>query len=182
MEEVWKDIEGFEGYYQVSNLGRVRSLDRIIIFDNGKSKEEKTLLKGKILCITKQTQGYSQVGLCKQGTQKSYRLNRLVANAFIPKIEGKIYVNHIDGDKDNNRVDNLEWVTNSENINHAYRTGLLKHWTRAVLKIDDYGNIIKEYGSLKEAAEDNNTVKSNICLACKVKQKKAIGYYWRYKE
>lgn len=184
MKEIWKDIEGFEGYYQVSNLGRVRSLDREIIFNNGKSDTAKTKAKGRVLTITKQTQGYSQIGLCKNGTQKSYRLNRLVAKAFIPNPDNKLYVNHIDGNKDNNRADNLEWVTNSENIMHAYKNGLLKHWQKPVLQIDDNGNVVAEYESIKQAADTLGCSKGNICSSCKgVKgRNKAYGYYWRYKE
>lgn len=183
MKEIWKDIEGFEGYYQVSNLGRVRSVDRVVTQFNGWANAKRPT-KGRIRTITKQTQGYSQVGLCKNGVQKSYRLNRLVAKAFVPNPDNKLYVNHIDGNKDNNRADNLEWVTNSENIMHAYKNGLLKHWQKPVLQIDDNGNVVAEYESIKQAADTLGCSKGNICSSCKgVKgRKKAYGYYWRYKE
>lgn len=183
MKEVWKDIEGFEGYYQVSNLGRVKSLERIRIANNGKSETAQFPVKEKILAISKQTQGYSQASLCKDGTQKSYRLNRLVANAFIPNPDNKPEVNHIDGNKDNNCVDNLEWVTSVENIRHSWVNGLRKPRKKPVQQLDDNGNVVAEYESIKQAAETLNCSKGNICSSCKgVKgREKASGYYWRYK-
>ena len=182
MKEIWKDIEGFEGYYQVSNMGRVKSLERIRIANNGKSETAQFPVKEKILSVSKQTQGYSQVSLCKNGTQKSYRLNRLVANTFIHNPENKPEVNHIDGNKDNNRVDNLEWVTSAENQKHKVENGLVKPYRRPILQIDDNGNVVAEYGSIKEAAETLNYSKGNICSACNGKRNgRANGYYWRYK-
>lgn len=183
MKEIWKDIEGFEGYYQVSNLGRVKSLDREIVFNNGKSEKAKTMIRGRILSITKQTQGYSQVGLCKNGTQKSYRLNRLVAKAFIPNPFGKPEVNHIDGNKDNNRADNLEWVTSQENSIHALKNGLITPYKRPVLKIGLDGTLLDEYESLKEAAEKNGISRGNLCMVCKGAYGRNTigGYIWKYK-
>ena len=115
MKEIWKDVQGYEGQYQVSNLGRVKSLKRKL--DNGRSVNEKILnSSGK-----KKTQyGYLMVALAG----KTFRVNRLVATAFIPNPDNKPVVNHIDGDKENNRADNLEWATISENMLHAYRCGL----------------------------------------------------------
>lgn len=186
MQEIWKDIIGFEGWYQVSNLGRVRSLDRDIIFDNGKSKTAKMRLNGKVLSITRQTQGYSQVGLSKHNLRKSYRLNRLVANAFIPNPENKPEVNHIDGDKKNNRVDNLEWVTGKENIQHAIKTGLVDRRNRrkAVLQIDMEGKIVAEFDSIKSAAKNTGIQNGTICAVCKGYKHAhtAGGFYWMYKD
>lgn len=184
MKEIWKDIDGFEGYYQVSNLGRVKSLERIRIANNGKSETAQFQVKEKILAISKQTQGYSQVNLCKDGTQKTHRLNRLVAITFIPNPENKPEVNHIDGNKDNNCVSNLEWVTSKENTRHKLTHGLNKTRSRAVLKVDDNGNVVAEFDSIKSAAESVNGSKGNICMACKglKSREKAYGYYWRYKE
>lgn len=118
MEEIWKDIRGYEGLYQVSNLGRVKSLERMT--------SQNKHLKEKLTCLNKLSHGYNNVGLCKQGKTKAFYVHRLVAEAFIPNPENKPQVNHIDGCKTNNKVDNLEWVTQSENMQHAYRTGLLK--------------------------------------------------------
>lgn len=113
MVEVWKDIIGYEGKYQVSNLGRIKSLPR-----NTKNQfAYKEIIKKQMT----DKDGYAIVGLDK----KMYKVHRLVANAFIPKISGKEIINHKDGNKQNNIVDNLEWCTNQENIIHAVKTGLL---------------------------------------------------------
>lgn len=109
MEEIWKTIDGYDGDFQVSNLGRVRS------HRQGHWKIRKTPLNSA---------GYPSVTLNFHKTQTTMTVHRLVALAFIPMVEGKAYINHIDGDKTNNRVDNLEWCTAEENINHAYSSGL----------------------------------------------------------
>ena len=111
MNEIWRKIEGFEKY-EVSNLGRVRSLNY------RQTGESKTLR----LC--KNSTGYLHVDLYKNGNRYYKKVHRLVANAFIPNIDNKPQINHIDGNKINNRVDNLEWVTASENIHHAWTTGI----------------------------------------------------------
>ena len=121
MKEIWKDIEGYEGHYQVSNLGRVKSLER----------EESYLRQGTlctrrrkamIMAIPKDKDGYSLINLTREGLRKTYRLHRIVAKAFIPGYNE--HVNHINGIKSDNRVENLEWCTNQENIKHAINTGL----------------------------------------------------------
>lgn len=129
MNEVWKPIKGFEGLYEVSNMGRVKSLDRaynlpIEYFPGGKA-----LKKGRIISGNKGDKHYQQVALFdRQGKKKYASIHRLVAEAFIPNPEGKKQVNHIDGNKQNNNVSNLEWVTPSENIIHSYNTGLNTHY------------------------------------------------------
>ena len=120
--EVWKDILGYEGYYQVSNLGRVRSLDRIIKRRNSSDM----IRKGTILRGQPDKDGYLLVGLKFEGREYKAKVHRLVAQAFIPNPENKPFVNHIDGNKDRNDILNLEWVTALENSSHAKSTGLLK--------------------------------------------------------
>lgn len=115
MEE-WRDIIGYEGLYQVSNLGRVKRLDGI--------DSRGRLWKGRILKSMSTIWGYLWVPLCKDGVRKQHRIHRLVAEHFIPNVENKSQVNHIDGNKKNNTVENLEWTTHSENTKHAYITGL----------------------------------------------------------
>lgn len=119
MNEVWKDIIGYEGFYQVSNIGRVRSLDRDMIDKNGIGYS----LKGSIRKISCTGKGYQNIGLSKDGEQKTFFIHRLVAESFIPNPKNLPIVNHIDGDTHNNHVSNLEWVTQSENINHAIKIG-----------------------------------------------------------
>jgi len=115
--EKWKDIKGYEGLYQVSNLGNVKSLDRIIW--NGHTKH---LHKGRIM--KPKGNRYKDVILCKEGKSKKYYVHRLVAIEFISNTENKPQVNHINGIKEDNRIDNLEWVTASENGKHANSIGL----------------------------------------------------------
>lgn len=121
MDEIWRDITGYEGYYQVSNLGNVRSCERKII-----DSKCKRIFKGKILKPTpsKGKLPYYYVSLSKQGKIKKKRIHVLVASEFIPNPEHKPQVNHKNGNPQDNRIDNLEWVTNSENTQHAYNTGL----------------------------------------------------------
>lgn len=117
MEEIWKDIEGYEGLYQVSNLGNVKSLRKRI--DKGKCHRH---FDEKILKPIETNRGYLRVKLCKDRKIKKIRVHRLVAEAFIKRPE--LEVNHIDGNKKNNKVENLEWVTQRENKQHAWITGL----------------------------------------------------------
>lgn len=120
VNEVWKDIIGYEGFYQVSNIGRVRSLDRDMIDKNGIGYS----LKGSIRKISCTGKGYQNIGLSKDGEQKTFFIHRLVAESFIPNPKNLPIVNHIDGDKRNNVATNLEWVNNSQNILHAVEIGL----------------------------------------------------------
>lgn len=115
-KEIWKDIKGYEGLYQVSNLGRVRSLDRTV---NYKDKS-KALRKGRILKTHQYKCGYSRVVLWNENTYKNKSVHRLVAQAFIPNPDNKPFVNHIDGNKGNSCLNNLEWCDQSENMQHAY--------------------------------------------------------------
>jgi hypothetical protein len=115
MTEEWKDITGFEGFYQISNFGRVKSLG---------GKCGSAMRKPSIRSTSLTKDGYEKVRLLWGGKDKTVRIHRLVAEAFIPNPEGKETVNHIDGNKRNNHVSNLEWADRSEQLYHAYKLGL----------------------------------------------------------
>lgn len=117
MTEEWRDIRGYEGSYQVSNLGRVRSLDRYI-------PSRRYYRKGRIIQPF-DNKGYNNTSLSLNKVTRTFCTHRLVAEAFIPNPDNKPCVNHVDGNKRNNLVSNLEWVTYSENTNHAIKLGLI---------------------------------------------------------
>jgi hypothetical protein len=119
--EIWKDIEGYEGLYQISNKGRVKSLERII-----EGRWGKTFRKERLLNATYH-KGYAKLGLSKNKSIKYYPLHRLIALAFIPNNENKPCINHIDCNPSNNTISNLEWVTYSENQLHAELNGRRNH-------------------------------------------------------
>lgn len=121
--EIWKDIPGFEGMYQCSSEGRIRSLDRVI-HSNNKWNSYSKIEESKVLKPIFNRSGYQQVVLYRDGVGTRSTVHRWVALTFIPNPEDKRNVNHIDGCKTNNKVSNLEWNTTSENALHAYKTGL----------------------------------------------------------
>ena len=118
--ECWVDIPNYDGYYQVSNYGKVRSLDRVITEKTGKTQT----LKGRILKPRINRGGYYYVGLRKNGSKATFAIHQLVAQAFLDNPENKPTVYHLNGIKTDNNVNNLEWATYSENLKHASKTGL----------------------------------------------------------
>lgn len=153
MEEIWKDIKGYENWYQISSFGRVRSLDRTVYFKNGKSKRDYI---GKIL-KQKYHNGYAMVNLNMNKDLKVLYVHRLVAEHFLENPNNLPVVNHIDGIKSNNNVLNLEWCTYSENNIHAVNTGL-RH--------DNIDGLIKYTNSLKKkiiAIKDNKFITCQNC-------------------
>ena len=116
MQEVWKDIKGYEGIYQVSNLGRIKSLEHTV--RSNKCGGVRTIAEA-ILHPTDNGHGYKIIGLRNKGHRKNYYIHRLVATAFIPNPKQLEYINHIDYDRENNSVDNLEWCTQKDNVNYS---------------------------------------------------------------
>lgn len=116
MNEIWKEIPGYEGYFEVSNLGNFRSKDRKVPYRNGQMRN----YPGKPLKTELTRDGYTRITLMKDAIKKRYMCHRLVALAFIPNPNNLEQVNHKDGVRNNNCVDNLEWCTNTENQRHAY--------------------------------------------------------------
>jgi len=120
--EKWKPIKNYEGLYEISNYGRVRSLDRTIKHPTGKDNKR----YGHIMKLKINKSGYYHIGLRKEGKRKWFTVHRLLALAFIENSKAKNQINHIDGIKTNNNIKNLEWVTIQENHDHAWNTGLIK--------------------------------------------------------
>lgn len=152
----WRDIKGYEGLYQVSNAGDIKSLRKLKYNGSGMFFQ-----KEMILSQTNTSTGYKKVELTKEGKRKSHRVHRLVAEAFIPNIENKPYINHIDGNPINNKIENLEWVTQKENVNHAIDIGLKK------LKFEfNYKELhslyIEQKCTLKDIAKYYNTNETTI--------------------
>lgn len=151
--EVWRDIVGYEGLYQVSNFGRVKSLKRKYINQYGEFGEKEEFIKAQRLSAfdksRKDTKGYFVVSLADNDRGKWVRVHRLVATAFLPNPDNLPEVNHKDGNKQNNNVENLEWVSHAQNCLHAWRSGLRKKGeAERVRKIKEHNlglkNISKE--------------------------------------
>ena len=182
MTEEWRDIPGFEGRYQVSNIGRVKSLPRRVNNHTGT-----LMVKEKILKQRPDFKGYMRIDLNdNDGKHRYLGVHRLVAMAFIPNPHNKPQINHIDGIKNHNSVDNLEWVTNSENQKHAYRTGL-SHTAenagrpkKAILQIDlETNEVIQRYECIADAGRKYGNG-STIRRCCIGASHTAYGYKWQF--
>lgn len=135
MTENWRDVVGYEGKYEVSDKGNIRSVKRTITRSNG----HKQWIKSTIRRTSIHCSGYEIVSLSNDCESKTKRVHRLVAEAFLPNKDNKKCVNHKDGNKINNKIENLEWVTHSENLNHAYENKLRKNGSSIIL-IDEKNN------------------------------------------
>lgn len=166
-DEIWKDIKGYEGLYQISNLGRVKSLG------NGNSNKSKL----KIMKTTLNHKGYPMISLCKDGVSKKFSVHRLVAEAFIPNPDNLPQVNHIDEVKTNNRIDNLEWCTAEYNVKYGTRTAKT---SKPILQITLENKIINLWGSIRSVENILGFDNSNIQKCCKGKHNHSYNYQWKY--
>ena len=156
--ELWTDVVGYEGIYLVSSLGRVKGVTRVSTGTSINGNKFPIRTKEKILKLNNDSVGYPQVALANEGIVTYWKVHRLVATAFIPNPSGLPQVNHIDGDKANNSIENLEWVTAKDNIIHAHKTGLAfsgAESARAKLTWDEVryirnatGNTLRELASM----------------------------------
>ena len=163
MQEVWRDIEGYEGYYRVSNLGRVKSLQTKAY--SHKEKCAIVVMREKILKQFPNTDKYLMVDLRKDGTRNTQKVHRLVAKAFIPNTNNYPQVNHKDENKQNNTVENLEWC-NSQ-YNNTYGTAkqrMAQKKMKKVIQISASGEAVNEWNSIQEATKDLGVSKNTIAL------------------
>ncbi len=180
--EIWKDIKGYEGLYQVSTLGRVRSFDRYV----KNRMSNKNIKRGKVLTPCTNRNGYKQLNLIINTKKKPKTIHRLVAETFISNPENKPCVNHIDGNKKNNNVKNLEWVTYSENTIHALKKGLkiplkgMNHYKRPINQFTLDGKFVKRWESIKQVQEEWHLKSTSISACCRGKIKTSLGYKWEY--
>lgn len=180
-EEVWKDIKDYEGLYQVSNFGRVRSVDRYVNYKNIKNK--KRLMKGQIINLNKDNRGYFVVTLSKNNERKNYSVHRLVAEAFIPNPDNLPTVDHINRIRTDNRVDNLRWADYKLQQDNADRKKQAKALSKPVQQYTKDMVLVAEYPSANEAERQTGIHHSNIINCCSNKYgfKSAGGYIWKYK-
>ena len=175
IKEEWRDVIGYEGLYQVSNLGRVKRIEK---YDSIGRK-----LKEKILKFSKDRFGYLRLILTKDGKESLGTVHRLVAQAFIPNQKNLPQVNHRNECPTDNSVWNLEWCDASYNINYGRRNKRAADaMSMPILQLDMNNNLIKEWESLSEASRKLNISLGNICNSCKGKRKSCGGFKWKYKE
>lgn len=186
MNEIWKDIEGYEGLYQVSNLGNVKRLGGVVMMKDGRTKT----VKERVLKQSLAGRGYPFVGLCKDNEVKQEYTHKLVSKAFIPNPDNLPEVNHIDEDKTNNRVDNLEWCTRLYNLTYNDRhkkvglkqIGKKPYNNKPVIQYTVNGEYVAKYDSVMDCAKALDCCESNIRGVIYGKQKTCKGYIFKYED
>jgi hypothetical protein len=161
-EELWKVINGYSKY-EISNFGRIRNIKGLILKQGLNA-------------------GYFIINILdNNGKRKKFYIHRLVADAFLDIEPNNLQVNHKDGNKENNIITNLEWVSQSENIKHAYDNNLIKRYNIEIEQYTLEGIFLKLYNSLRDAANETNTDSASIINVCKGRRKTAGGFIWKYK-
>ena len=178
--EIWKDIKDFEGIYQVSNYGNVKSLERYV-------NKGCQLVNEKILKPMIDYYGYTQVALCKDGKRYRCKVHRLVCEAFLPNPENKPCVDHINCVRSDNRLENLRWCTYSENNKNPLTLEKFKRWvgvynkfSKSILQFDLDGNLIEKWDSMMDVERELEIPNYNISRCCRGLSKVAGGYVWKY--
>lgn len=177
-KEEWRPVVGYEGLYEVSNIGRVRSIDRNILYHDGTIHH----WKGKVLKPLRTSKGYLQVMFRKDNKNHYIGIHRLVAMAFIDGYQKGLVVNHLDENPQNNRADNLEWCTQRDNL--IYGTARSRHADKLSISIIQFslsGTLIKEWKSQAEASRVLGINQSHIFRCLKGELLSAFGYRWMYK-
>lgn len=178
---LWKAIKDYDGYYEVSDTGLVRSLDRIVSDSKFGSKH----LKGRMMKLSESKSrkrtgdGYLVVNLRRDFTSHVVPVHRLVAETFIPNPHNLPTVNHKDGNKHNNDVSNLEWASHSENNIHAIETKLRMPRGNKIAQIDILGNVVSEYKSASEASRKTGISRGMISHCLNGRANKAGGFFWK---
>lgn len=191
MDEIWKDVVGYEGLYQVSDLGRVRSLDR-----KTRIKHKARIFKGAILKpILKKSTGYYVVSLHNNGKQKQQHVHRLVAESFCERKAGQDVVDHINTNTTDNRAENLRWTTTKGNVNNPIsakrRTDAVRKAcqgmfganhpvSKAVLQLTMSGKLIKRWACASDAVRELGADSGSITRCCKGKVHSHKGFKWQY--
>ena len=178
MIDEWRDVVGFEGLYLVSDQGEIKSIERRKTNNGGTQ-----FVNERIRVLTPDRDGYLKVCLSKNGHHYVKSVHRLVAEAFIPNPYNLPVINHINEDKQDNRVKNLEWCTVQHNTMHGtgrIRTAMKQG--RAVIQLDMHDNIIDEFYSMGVASKTTGIPQPNIFKVCNGERNTAGGYKWRYKD
>lgn len=185
MKEVWKQIHSYEGIYEISSYGNVKSLDRYIPNTNGVGKR---MIKGRQMKTCKNNSGYHCITLKNNGNSKTLTVHRLVATHFIPNPNHYEDVNHNDECKGNNLVNNLMWMSHKDNINYGDRNKKASEKLKGTRTLSGNGNAskvinmdtLKEFNTILEASYHYNIPKTGISNCCRNKAKTCGGYEWMY--